>query len=98
MALKIPKFFNHKAKSLHFNFGKLPLIAGIICAIIVVIGLAGIAWFSYTKVYTPYIVTTVPEDKIKQKQEKLNVKDFETVSTKLQEKQKERTAAENPFR
>ncbi len=97
MALAFLKKLRGKKRHLQLNMSAVPLIAGITCAIIGVIGLAGLGWFGYTKIYTPYIVNTVPEERITQKQEKLNVKDFETVSKKFEEKQSERAAAENPF-
>lgn len=97
MALTFLKRLRRKGKRTAFNISAVPLVAGIACAVIGVVGLAGLAWYTYTKIYTPYIVDTVPEERITQKQEKLNVKDFEAVSKQFEDKQRERTAAENPF-
>jgi hypothetical protein len=45
-------------------------------------------WFGYVQWYVPIQSTDFPQDKLTQKQEKINVKSFEEVQQKWQEKQK----------
>ncbi len=97
MALALLNRILKKRPRKHFDVGMVPTLASFAAAAILLLGIAGIAWFAYANVYTPYTVDTIPEDRITQKQEKLNVVDFETVSSQLQAKQEDRPAAESPF-
>ncbi|MEK7518860.1 MAG: hypothetical protein AAB549_02970 [Patescibacteria group bacterium] len=88
-------------KKIHFHIDiervpTLTLYAALSCTIVF---LLGAAWFSYRNVYVPYMNNTIPEEKLDQKQDKLNVKDFSDVRAKLEAKQKStpNAAAVDPF-
>lgn len=73
---------------LHLDIERLPTVALYATLAIATLCLLGAGWFTYRKVYVPYVDDTVPEEKLTQKQDKLNVKDFDDASAKLEQKQK----------
>lgn len=52
------------------------------------IGILLSVWFGYVQWYVPSQSTDFPQDKLTQKQESINVKSYEQVQQKWQEKQK----------
>jgi len=89
-----------KKIKLHIDIERIPTITLYASLTIAIICLLGAAWFTYNNVYQPYMNNTIPEEKLTQKQDKLNVKDFDLVRTKLEAKQKElpNTVAIDPLK
>lgn len=73
---------------IHLDIERLPTLTLYASLGIAAICLLGSAWFTYKNVYIPYTNNTVPEEKLNQKQDKLNIKDFDNVRVKLDAKQK----------
>lgn len=73
---------------LHLDIERLPTLTLYAALGISLVCLLGAAWFTYRNVFVPYLNDTIPEEKLTQKQDKLNLKDFEDVRTKLEAKQK----------
>ena len=88
-----------KKFSYHLNVERRPTLTLYVALGIALVSLAGAAFFTYQKVYVPYTNSTVPEEKLTQKQDKLNLKDFETVRAALDAKQQgnPETVTINPF-
>lgn len=77
-------------KGLHFHLDieRVPTVTLYAALGLAVLCLLGAGWFTYKRVYVPYMNDTIPEEKLTQKQDKLNVRDFDAVSAKLELKQK----------
>lgn len=69
------------------NIERIPSLSVYTAFTLAVLCLLAAGWFTYLKVYVPYVREEIPEEKFTQKQDKLNVKDFEDVRTKLKGKQ-----------
>jgi hypothetical protein len=76
-------------QNFHFriNIERLPTLSLYTSIGLTVVCLAGAILFTYKHVYVPYTSTNVPEEKLTQKQDKLNVKDFDAVRAALDAKQ-----------
>lgn len=88
-------------KKIHFHIDieRVPTLTLYAALGLAIACLLGAAWFSYRNVYVPYMNNTIPEEKLNQKQDKLNVKGFNDVRAKLEAKQKgtPNAAAVDPF-
>ncbi len=72
---------------IHVDIDRLPSMTLYIAYGIATLCLLAAGWFTYRNIYIPYMNTTIPEDKLTQKRDKLNVKEFEEVRSKLEAKQ-----------
>lgn len=83
---------------IRIDIERLPTLTLYVALGLAVLCLAGAALFTYQHVYVPYTSSTVPEEKLTQKQDKLNVKDFEAVRAALDAKQRDvPTVTVDPF-
>lgn len=85
---------------IHIDIERLPTLTLYVALGLTIACLLGAAWFTYRNVYLPYVNSTIPEEKLTQKQDKLNVTDFNDVRAKLNAKQEGTPAPTNvdPFR
>jgi len=77
-------------KRIHFRIEieRLPSLTLYASYILAVLCLFFAGWYTYRNVYIPYTNDVIPEELLTQKQDKLNVKDFNDVRAKLEVKQK----------
>jgi hypothetical protein len=77
-------------KRIHFRIEieRLPVLTLYATYIVAILCLSFVGWYTYRNVYIPYMSDVIPEELLTQKQDKLNVKDFNDVRAKLEAKQK----------
>lgn len=82
----MPKLSLKKIR-LHVEIERVPSLTLYAAIGIAAACLVATAWFTYRNVYVPYTNNIVPEEKLTQKQDKLNVTGFDEVRAKLNTKQ-----------
>jgi hypothetical protein len=77
-------------KGIHFRIEieRLPSLTLYASYILAMLCLCFAGWYTYRNVYVPYLSDVIPEELLTQKQDRLNVKDFNDVRAKLEAKQK----------